>query len=214
MLIHEEAYRGEALMLKIASSPLVVCGAGAVGSNLTETLVRQGFRDITVIDNDKVEAGNLGTQSYDIGDIGAPKVLALRNRCSRIAKIYPETVGKRITSAAEAARVFKGASLVVDSFDNSASRAIVTEAAAKAKVECLHIGLNTDYAELCWNSNYRVPADVVDEDVCDYPLARNLVTLAVSVGAEMILRFLGSGVRAPSLTITLKDFRILPDPLR
>ena len=45
--------------------------------------------------------------------------------------------------------------------------------------------LAADYAEIIWNDRYRVPSPSHD-DVCDYPLARNLVTLAVSVACEVL----------------------------
>lgn len=39
-------------------------------------------------------------------------------------------------------------------------------------IPCLHIGLANSYAEIIWNSIYRLPSPTND-DVCDYPLARN-----------------------------------------
>jgi hypothetical protein len=98
--------------------------------------------------------------------------------------------------------------LVVDVFDNSASRRILKEYAASAGVACLHAGLAGDYAEVVWNEIYRVPSAAQD-DVCDYPLARNLVTLAVAVACESIVGFVAHGVRR-SHTITLGDFAVRP----
>ena len=47
------------------------------------------------------------------------------------------------------------------------------------------------------------------DDVRDYPLARNLVTLAVAVGCEVATAFVRDGSRS-SYTITLGDLRIEP----
>ena len=53
---HEGLYRGDNALEKLGQIRLTVCGAGAVGSNLVNNLVRQGIRKITVIDFDRVEA--------------------------------------------------------------------------------------------------------------------------------------------------------------
>ncbi len=78
--------------------------------------------------------------------------------------------------------------------------------ADKTEIPCIHAGLSADYAEVIWNEVYRVPSDVND-DVCDYPLARNLVMLTVSVACEAIASFIASGEQR-NFTITLKDLTV------
>jgi len=98
------------------------------------------------------------------------------------------------------------APLIVDAFDNSNSRAVVTEHAKAEGIDCLHVGLASDYAEVIWSETYRVPSSEND-DVCDYPLARNLIMLAVAVAAETIVDWVDSKQKK-SHTITLRDFAI------
>jgi hypothetical protein len=52
-----------------------------------------------------------------------------------------------------------------------------------------------------------VPRDVAG-NVCDYPLARNLVLLSVAIASEAIVRFASRGVRE-SGTATLGDFAVI-----
>ena len=52
-----------------------------------------------------------------------------------------------------------------------------------------------------------VPADVAQGDVCDYPLARNLILILVAVGSEALLRFLLEGDQR-NYTITLRDLKV------
>jgi hypothetical protein len=59
-----------------------------------------------------------------------------------------------------------------------------------------------------WDERYRVPQDVAG-DVCDYPLARNLVLLTVALASEVILRFALDGSRQ-DWSATLRDFAIRP----
>lgn len=48
---------------------------------------------------------------------------------------------------------------------------------------------------------------VIDDDVCDYPLARNLVMLTVAVACEAIVSFIAAGEER-HFTITLKDLSV------
>ena len=71
---------------------------------------------------------------------------------------------------------------------------------------CLHVGLYADYCEVIWNDEYRVPRDVAG-DVCEYPLARNLVLLAVAIASEIVVRFVLDG-KTISRTATMRDFAV------
>ncbi len=115
---------------------------------------------MTVIDFDRVEQHNLGTQSYEEGDIGALKVDALRARCYRATGVEIVVVSQPLTER-NAAKLLRHADLVLDTFDTSASRRLVTDTCATLGRPCLHLGMHTDYGEVHWNEGYRVPGDVV-----------------------------------------------------
>lgn len=204
-LDHEARYRGEEAMKRLAASRVCLFGAGAVGSTLSDALARQGVRTLRVIDRDRVEAHNPATQVYTSADVGKQKAVALAEHLFRAAGVEIDAVGKELTSE-NARKLLGGFDLVVDGFDNSASRRAVTEACLAAGWACLHVGLNADYGEATWNERYRVPGDAPG-DVCDYPLARNLVQIVTGVAAEVVLRFLVSGARE-DYSVTLKDLRI------
>lgn len=202
---HEAIYRGAEQVAKLAKAEIVLCGAGALGSNIADNLVRQGFETLTVIDRDRVEEHNAGTQVYGLSDVGTWKVECLRNRIFRATNIEIEGMRKELT-AQNSAALLKGAGILVDTFDNSASRQLVQDAARAANVPCLHVGLYADYAEAIWDEAYRVPRDVAG-DVCDYPLARNLVLFAVTIASELLVRFVTEGTRK-GVTLTLGDFAV------
>ena len=69
--LHEEAYRGQDALARLASVPVTLCGAGALGSLVADNLARQGFRQWKVIDRDRVEEHNVGTQLYGEAEVGA-----------------------------------------------------------------------------------------------------------------------------------------------
>src|SRR5205085_9356899 len=120
-LLHEELYRGAEKLAKLRDVQIVLCGAGALGSNLADNLARQGFSRLRVIDHDRVEEHNVGTQLYGESEVGVWKVDALRNRLFRAAGVEVDAVRKDLT-AQTAPALLKGAGVVVDAFDNSAGR--------------------------------------------------------------------------------------------
>jgi molybdopterin/thiamine biosynthesis adenylyltransferase len=203
--LHENIYRGPAAMKTLIQTPVALCGVGAVGSNLAVNLVRQGFSSLVLIDGDRIEPHNLGTQVWTEAEVGLFKAECLRNRL--FDDLGLEVAARAKTLGVKNVRkLLEGVTLIVDSFDNSESREIVKTHSAAVDVACLHVGLNADYAEVIWNESYRVPSPL-GEDVCDYPLARNLIMMAVSVASESLIRFITGGVKK-NYTITLGDFAV------
>jgi molybdopterin-synthase adenylyltransferase len=206
MMRHEAAFRGEGALAKLAGARITLAGAGALGSLLADNLVRQGACCLTVIDDDRVEAANAGTQLYSREDAGTFKVEALRAHCYRAVGVEIQAVAKRLDERT-ASKLLRGSDLVIDALDNSTSRALVTNTCRSQRLDCLHFGINAGYGEVRWNEAYRVPADADTGDVCAAPLARNLITLVVAVGSEAVLRFLIEN-RKEDYTITLGDLHI------
>ena len=205
---HEERHRTGEVMRRLRECPVTICGAGALGANVTESLARQGFARLSVIDRDRVEERNLSTQPYYRTDVGAFKAKILANGLYR-------ALGTTVTARAEeltptnAAKLLAGAGLVVDTFDNSLARQAVKDACTRLALPCLHVGLASGYAEVLWDESYRVPS-AVNDDVCDYPLARNLVTLDRLRRLRGHRRLHRRMVTRRHLTLTLDDFAIRP----
>lgn len=205
-LIHEEMYRGESLLKKIAETEVVLCGAGAVGSNMADNMARQGFKKFTVIDFDRVDDHNRHTQIYGRRDVGQLKVAALKTGLFNSMGVTITDISRKLEQSNVDKYLKKGA-LVIDGFDNIESRSLVTQHCLTAGIDCLHVGLAKDSAEVTWNGVYRVPKKVAGLDVCEYPLARNIILLAITVATESIIAFLGYGAQN-SFIISLGDFKI------
>jgi molybdopterin/thiamine biosynthesis adenylyltransferase len=204
--LHEEVYRGADALAKLGVPQVTICGAGALGSHLVDNLARQGVKQLRVIDRDRVEEHNVSTQIYGLADVGAWKVEVLRNQLFRAVQVELDAVTKELNERT-VRKQLKGSDLVVDTFDNSASRELVQQHCRQEALDCLHVGLYADYCEVVWDELYRVPRDVAG-DVCEYPLARNLVLLAIVIASEAIIRFVLDGERL-SRTATLRDLAVL-----
>ena len=207
MFHHEEIYRGKETLSKLADKQLVICGGGAIGSNLVDNLVRQGFAKIKVIDMDSVEVHNLNTQNFDDTDVSRKKATVIQEKAYRAVKVAIEAETKELTDK-NAKKLLKGADLVIDAFDNSKSRQLVRDECRKQKIPCLHSGLHAGYGEVVWDQAYTVPSDG-GEDICDYPLARNLAMIIVAMTCEEIVDFFTANEpRLESRCMTLGDLKI------
>src|SRR5436305_8483709 len=117
---HEQLYRSAELMARLREMKVTICGAGALGANIAESLARSGFGRLTVIDRDRVEERNLSTQPYFRSDVGAAKAKILANSLYRAVGAAVEARTETLTPE-NATKLLRGSELVIDVFDNSSS---------------------------------------------------------------------------------------------
>lgn len=192
-------------MRKLSALRIAICGVGALGSHLADALAKMGASHLLLVDKDKVESRNLGTQIFGLDDVGTSKVEALRNRLFCETSQEVKIVNKELTEK-NVAKLLEKPQMVIDAFDNSASRKVLQEYCRSEAIDCLHAGVNDQYGEVVWNEKYVVPSDV-GLDVCDYPLSRTLVLLVVAATAETIMQYLIGGEKN-NYSMTLGDLKI------
>jgi molybdopterin-synthase adenylyltransferase len=207
-VLHERRYRD----LSPAADRLVtICGAGALGANLAETLARMGLRRLRVIDRDRVEAHNLSTQPWSQQDIGASKARTLAAALYRAVGARVEPHFAELTEA-NAVGLLRESALVVDAFDNLPSRAAVASAVARLGAPCLHIALSAtgDYGCGLWDAAYVASSGAgtpVAQESCDYPLTRPIAQIVAAAAAEVLVRRL-LGEAPAGFEVTLRDLRL------
>ena len=71
---------GEAGQARLAAAPVLVVGAGGLGSPVLATLAGAGVGRLVVVDHDRVEESNLHRQPlFRMADLGRPKAEAARD---------------------------------------------------------------------------------------------------------------------------------------
>ena len=114
---------------KIWQARVAVVGAGGIGSAVIPALAGAGIGQITIIDDDVVELGNLHRQPLfrerDIGYSKADLALQFVHRLNHFVQASP--VQERI-GADNAARLLADHDLVIDGSDNFATRLAVSDA--------------------------------------------------------------------------------------
>lgn len=174
---------------------ILICGAGAIGSNLTAILASdlKGQHKITVLDKDTVEERNIapGTQLYTRDQIGTPKVDALQ------FNIYKWHQREIVVDHHELVNgdVLLNYDLIIDCFDNHISRELLQGAyntGAHLNInpnnktyELLHIGFSDNFTfSIEWADNYTTPSDITTGfDICEMQGAAAFVKSVSSVGA-------------------------------
>ncbi len=209
-LTHEKLFRTEEIMALRSESKVLVLGLGALGSNLVPMLVRNGFTNITGIDNDRVDRHNPANQYYTNLDVGKKKTAILRNKVYRELGIQIEVIDRDVQKISPA--FFKNFDLIIDAFDNWDARRCARDVCEALEIQdrLVHAGMSDQgYFEVRLDKKYQIPIEEIEqEDICDYPLACNLVYFTVSFLSEIVCKFIDKKERK-NVSFTLNDLSIL-----
>lgn len=125
---------GKAGQLKIMNSRVTLCGVGALGSVLANTLVRAGVGFVRVVDRDFVEPSNLQRQVlFDESDVtgNLPKAEAAAAKLRAInSTVTVESVVADINRS-NIEDLCAGADLILDGTDNFEVRYLINDVAIK-----------------------------------------------------------------------------------
>ena len=101
----------------IQSKKVGIGGAGGLGSNCAMVLVRSGFKNLEIIDQDVIDASNLNRQQYFTAEIGSPKVEMLKKRLLEINPDANILIHQTKWHEGNAENFFKGYDYIVEAFD-------------------------------------------------------------------------------------------------
>ncbi len=112
---------------KLAAVKIGIAGAGGLGSNCAQMLVRTGFRNFKIVDFDYIESSNLNRQFFFRHQIGLPKVEALRDNLQMINdEIVVEALQQKV-DVDNAAELFADCHVVVEAFDRPEYKKLIVE---------------------------------------------------------------------------------------
>ena len=124
---------GEAGQRALGTARVVVVGAGGLGCAVLPVLAASGVGELVVIDDDRIETTNLHRQTlYGSADVGRSKSEVAAERLGALGA-QALAVPERVT-AANAAALIAGASLVVDGTDDLDARYALDDVCAAAGV--------------------------------------------------------------------------------
>jgi adenylyltransferase/sulfurtransferase len=134
---------GEEGQRQLMQSAALVCGCGALGSTIANTLVRAGVGRVRIVDRDFVELSNLQRQLlFDEADAaeGLPKAVAAAEKLRRInSQVCVEPIVADV-GPANIERLCEGIGCIVDGADNFETRFLVNDAAVKNGIPWVYGG--------------------------------------------------------------------------
>jgi molybdopterin-synthase adenylyltransferase len=135
---------GETGQRRLMQSRALLCGCGALGTVLAETLVRAGVGSLRIVDRDFVETSNLQRQVlFDENDVAdrLPKAVAAAEKLRRInsqVTIDPVVADVDHTNILG---LVQGMDLILDGSDNFELRFLINDAALETGVPWIYAGV-------------------------------------------------------------------------
>jgi molybdopterin-synthase adenylyltransferase len=134
----------EAGQRKLADSRVLLCGCGALGTVLAETLVRAGVGFVRIVDRDFVEISNLQRQVlFDENDVKNrwPKAIAAERKLSAINS---EVTIDAIVADIDHTNILpmaKDVDLILDGTDNFEIRFLINDASLETGIPWIYAGV-------------------------------------------------------------------------
>ncbi len=186
-------------LAKIRNAKVFIAGCGGLGSNIAHMLVRCGFRHLTLLDCDRIDASNLNRQFFFPDQVGQNKAEALAETLLRLnPALCLRTLVQRVENAAEVPALTQHDDILVEAFDGPQSKAaFVSGAVQTGKPVVCATGIagygNTDaiVTRLMGANLYVVGDGQTGIDQCP-PLAPR-VMVAAAKQADLVLQLVLEG---------------------
>ena len=126
---------GGAGQVAISQAHVIMIGCGGIGSPALQYFAAAGIGQLTLVDDDIVEASNLQRQTVFMpADIGRPKAEVAAEWVARFDSALEARAVVTRVGGQDAARVLEGGTVVLDGSDNFATRLSVSDA-------CVQLGI-------------------------------------------------------------------------
>ena len=210
--------------VRLLESQAVVCGCGALGSVVANTLARAGVGHLRIIDRDFLELNNLQRQVlYDEQDVAddLPKAIAAANKLRRInSEIEIEPIVADV-DATNVEQLCRDADVIVDGSDNFEIRFLLNDVSIKHGIPWIFggcLGAEGQSVSIlpgetpCLRCLFEEPPPAGSTPTCDtagvLSPAINVIASIEALEAIKILSGHREAVRRTLLIVELWDFAI------
>jgi hypothetical protein len=176
---------------------IVFCGVGALGSNAAVACRNLEEVKLVFVDFDRVESKNLLAQAYVKQSVGKNKAQALKLQLANFYGVKADAKGVR-PEAGNVDALCADADLLVDCFDNAASRALLSAFATEHGKPLVHAAISGDgtFGVVRWDE--RFTPDTEDEEgqaTCEGGEHLPFIGLVAATLARTIQDFLAGGTK-------------------
>jgi molybdopterin/thiamine biosynthesis adenylyltransferase len=209
---------GEAGQRRLLASRAVLCGCGALGSVLADTLVRAGVGHLRIVDRDFVELSNLQRQVlFDESDVAnrLPKAVAAAEKLRRInSSVTVEPVVADVDHT-NVLSLIEGADLILDGSDNFELRFLINDAALDTGIPWIYAGVIGSHGQVmpifpgqsaCLRCLIERVPDAGSTETCDTAgILGPAVQVVASLAAVAALKILSGQSEKVSRTLSYVD---------
>jgi adenylyltransferase/sulfurtransferase len=207
---------GPAGQQKLRESKVLLCGCGALGSILADTLVRAGVGTLRIVDRDFVDLTNLQRQVlYDEEDVAAhlPKAIVAANKLGRVNSqviLEPHVADVNCRNIRE---YVDGVDLILDGTDNFETRFLINDISLETRIPWIFGGVIGShgqamtvfpYQSACLRCVIESPPEPGMADTCDTAgVIAPAVHMVTSLQSTMALKILSgqASLVEPQLSI-------------
>lgn len=209
---------GEDGQKNLLNSRVLLCGCGALGTVLAETLTRAGVGFLRVVDRDFVEFSNLQRQVlFDEDDIASqlPKSVAGAKKLERInsdVTIEPVVADVDYTNIRQLA---EGVDLILDGTDNFEIRFLINDVSLETGIPWVYAGCISSHGQTmpifpnksaCLRCLIESPPDAGATETCDTAgILGPTVNVIASLQAMTAIKILAGRKEDVSLSLTMID---------
>ena len=133
MISRQKEVFTESQQEKIRNTPVLVIGCGGLGGTVIEQLVRAGFENLTIVDQDVFDKSKVETAKKE-----SLKINPNLNITGYDTTITPENISQ----------IFKGNDIVIDAVDNVYTRVMISREARKQNMAFIHCAVETTVGQL------------------------------------------------------------------
>jgi adenylyltransferase/sulfurtransferase len=183
--------------IEISKKKVAIIGAGGLGSNSANILVRMGIGEIHIADNDVIDITNLHRMSlYDEQDIGKLKSEVIAKKLKKInSRVFIYSYDKKITKNNIKSFV-KDADILIDGTDNLMIRYLINDFSIKNELPWIYSGVyNTVGMVMAIIPSYTpcfkcISPTIFDKKEKEIPVLGNLPNIIASIQCTEALKIL------------------------
>ena len=193
--IRQDKFFKKNISKNFSKKNIVVVGCGGVGSVLAELLLRGGFTNLTLIDNDIVDLTNLQRQIYTEKNLGENKSKALLKRLISINRDAKIKSISKILDEKNIESICFSFDLIVDCTDNFKTRKLINGFCEMNKKNWLYTGAVKSKFSLCLflgkEKKFKkiFPKKIKDTSCCEVGVLSSTTFACASFAYNEILKY-------------------------
>lgn len=179
----------------ISKKKIIIVGCGAIGSILSELLVRCGFSNLILIDNDIIDETNLSRQNFFEEDIGKLKVESLKKNLLKINSKINIEIFQTLLDKKNIEKICSNLDLIIDSTDNFKTRRIINKFCEKYEKDWLYCGaIKTSSISYLFKGKKKefkkiFPKKIIEQSCCDIGILPSTIHLSAAISFNLILKY-------------------------